>query len=76
MRIQDTGAGIAPEQLARVFDRFYRTDRARGRDRGGTGLGLAIVKATIEAHGGTVTATSSVGKGSTFTVSLHNPAPE
>jgi signal transduction histidine kinase len=74
VRVRDTGAGIAPEQLPDVFDRFYRTDEPRGRDRTNAGLGLAIVKAIVETHGGTVTATSQVGEGSTFIISLPNPA--
>jgi two-component system sensor histidine kinase BaeS len=76
VRIQDTGEGIAQEQLPYVFDRFYRTDQARSRDRGGAGLGLAIVKANVEAHDGTVTVSSQgVGQGSTFTLSLPNVPP-
>ena len=74
MRVQDTGEGIAPDQLPHVFDRFYRTDQARGRDRGGAGLGLAIVKANVEAHGGSVTVSSpGLGQGSTFTTRLPHP---
>ena len=74
VRVRDTGAGITPEHLPHVFDRFYRAHEARGRDRGSTGLGLAIVKAIVEAHRGTVTVTSQIGEGSTFTISLPNPA--
>ncbi|MCB8945423.1 MAG: HAMP domain-containing protein [Ardenticatenaceae bacterium] len=71
VRVHDTGAGIAPENLPYVFERFYRTDGARSRDEQGTGLGLAIVKALVEAHGGGVTAVSpGLGQGSTFTFSL------
>lgn len=71
IKIHDTGTGIPQEQLKYIFDRFYRTDRARSRDAGGTGLGLAIVRATIEAHGGSISATSEgEGRGSTFTISL------
>ena len=67
----DSGTGIAPEQLPHVFDRFYRTDNARSRDKGGAGLGLAIVKAITEAHDGRVTAVSKgVGQGSEFRISL------
>lgn len=71
LRVQDTGAGIAPEHLDHVFDRFYRTGRARSRDTKGTGLGLAIVRAIVEAHGGEVAAESEgFGRGSTFTIQL------
>lgn len=68
--VTDTGAGIAPEQLPRVFERFYRVDSARTREGGGTGLGLAIVKHLVEAHGGNVTAESKVGAGTTMRVQL------
>jgi signal transduction histidine kinase len=66
----DTGAGIAGEDLDRVFDRFYRTDEGRSRDAGGFGLGLSIAKDLVEAMGGTVVASSEVGVGSTFRVRL------
>ncbi len=68
--VRDTGSGIAPEHLPRVFERFYRVDAARSRAEGGTGLGLAIVKHLVEAHGGAVTADSAIGQGTTFRVSL------
>ena len=71
IRVCDTGAGIAPAHLPHVFDRFYRTDKARARDKGGTGLGLAIVNAIAQAHGGSVVVESEgLGKGSTFTMQL------
>ncbi len=70
MRVVDTGIGIAPDQQTRVFERFYRVDRARSRDKGGTGLGLAIVKHLSQAFGGTVQLESQIGKGSRFTVRL------
>ena len=71
LAVRDTGEGMEPDQLAAVFDRFYRADRSRSRDTGGTGLGLAIVKAIVEAHGGRVEAHSDGrGQGSTFTVVL------
>jgi two-component system, OmpR family, sensor histidine kinase BaeS len=68
--VADTGTGIAPDDLPHVFDRFWRADTSRTRETGGSGLGLAICSQLIEAHGGTVDATSTLGAGSTFTVRL------
>jgi two-component system phosphate regulon sensor histidine kinase PhoR len=68
--VSDTGEGIAREHAARIFERFYRVDRARSREMGGTGLGLAIVKHLAHAHGGEVTVSSAPGEGSIFTVEL------
>ncbi len=68
--VADTGSGIAPEHLPRIFERFYRADPGRSRDEGGTGLGLAIVKHLVEAHGGRVEAHSTVGKGTTILMSF------
>jgi two-component system, OmpR family, phosphate regulon sensor histidine kinase PhoR len=68
--VQDSGIGIPPSSLPRVFERFYRVDHSRSRDMGGTGLGLAIVKHVMRAHGGQVSVKSEEGSGSTFTVSL------
>jgi len=68
--VRDEGRGIAPEHLPRVFERFYRVDRARSRKLGGTGLGLAIVKHIAQAHGGEATVRSTVGVGTTFTIAL------
>ena len=70
LEVEDTGEGITTKHLPHIFDRFYRVDKARSRDRGGAGLGLAIVKEIAEEHGGKVTVTSKVGKGSTFTIWL------
>jgi signal transduction histidine kinase len=68
--VRDDGEGIPAQHLERLFERFYRVDRARSRDLGGTGLGLAIVKHLALLHGGEVTVTSELGKGSTFTIHL------
>jgi len=68
--VEDTGEGIPAQHLERLFERFYRVDRARSREMGGTGLGLAIVKHLARAHGGEVTVTSELGKGSVFTIEL------
>jgi two-component system phosphate regulon sensor histidine kinase PhoR len=68
--VSDQGAGIAPEHLERLFERFYRVDKARSRDKGGTGLGLAIVKHVAQYHRGRVEVTSELGKGSTFVIIL------
>ena len=68
--VKDTGIGIKPDDQRRVFERFYRVDKARSRELGGTGLGLAIVKHLAQSFGGKVGVTSEPGKGSTFTVEL------
>jgi two-component system phosphate regulon sensor histidine kinase PhoR len=68
--VQDTGAGSPPTDLGRVFERFYRVDRSRTRESGGTGLGLAIAKHAIESQGGSISVSSKVGVGSTFTIKL------
>jgi two-component system sensor histidine kinase SenX3 len=68
--VADSGIGIPPADLDRVFERFYRVDRARDRETGGTGLGLAIVRHVAESHGGEVAVASTLGRGSTFTVRI------
>ncbi len=70
LAVQDTGPGIEPEHLTRLFERFYRVDKARSRALGGTGLGLAIVKHVAQAHGGRVSVDSAPGMGSTFRIHL------
>lgn len=74
LEVEDTGVGIAKEHQARIFERFFRIDRARSREMGGTGLGLAIVKHLCQMFGGSVKVNSHLGQGSTFTVQL--PAAE
>jgi two-component system phosphate regulon sensor histidine kinase PhoR len=73
--VRDFGPGIPSEHLPRLFERFYRVDRARSRESGGTGLGLAIVKHIVLAHGGNVRVESRVGHGSTFYFSLPRVTP-
>ncbi|MFQ3663192.1 MAG: ATP-binding protein, partial [Chloroflexaceae bacterium] len=72
--VRDTGTGIAPEDLPRIFDRFYRADRSRTRSSGGAGLGLAIARRIVEAHGGRIWAESMPGQGATvrFTLPWYN----
>jgi two-component system, OmpR family, phosphate regulon sensor histidine kinase PhoR len=68
--VQDFGPGIASEHLGRIFERFYRVDKARSRESGGTGLGLAIVRHIVQAHGGRVRAESELGSGASFCFTL------
>ena len=70
LAVGDTGVGIPTKDLPRIFERFYRVDKARARETGGTGLGLSIVRHVAESHGGSVTVESQLGAGSTFTVLL------
>ncbi len=78
VEVADTGSGIPAEHLPRIFDRFYRADKARARQQGGTGLGLAIAKMLVDAHDGQLQITSTLGVGTQATVSLplvaHGPA--
>jgi heavy metal sensor kinase len=69
-RVEDTGMGIPQEEIGKIFDRFYRVDKARSREMGGSGLGLSIARWIAEMHRGTITVTSELHKGSSFTVSL------
>ena len=75
LQVADTGEGIPAAELPRIFERFYRVDKARARQTGGTGLGLAIVRHVAEAHGGTVRVDSELSRGSTFTVTLPVAGP-
>ena len=70
VEVADNGEGIAQENIPRVFERFYRTDKSRSRAKGGTGLGLSIVKHIMEAHGESITLRSEIGRGSTFSFTL------
>ena len=74
--VVDRGVGISPENLDRVFERFFRVDQSRSRETGGTGLGLAIVKHVAQNHPGEVTVSSELGKGTTFTLRLPRPELE
>ncbi|MGH2717203.1 MAG: sensor histidine kinase, partial [Actinomycetota bacterium] len=70
IEVEDTGPGIPGKDLGRIFERFYRVDRARSRETGGTGLGLAIVRHVVDQHGGRVRVESELGRGSRFIVTL------
>jgi len=70
VKVSDSGIGIAPEDLPHIFERFYRANRVRIRDREGSGLGLAIAQSVIQEHGGSIEVESTLGKGSTFTAKI------
>jgi two-component system phosphate regulon sensor histidine kinase PhoR len=73
--VQDTGIGIPPEALSRVFEEFYRTDEAKQMSARGTGLGLSITKRLIETYGGNIEVESELGKGTKFTFRMQRAAP-
>src|SRR6202795_3869788 len=75
LRVRDTGVGIAPEILPRIFDLFTQVERSLDRSQGGLGIGLALVQRLVEMHGGTVTASSALGQGSEFAVRLPVVSP-
>ena len=72
IKVKDNGVGIPKEDIDRIFERFYRVDKARSRDVGGTGLGLAIIKHIVKSLGGYINVKSELGKGSEFTVTIPN----
>jgi signal transduction histidine kinase len=74
--VSDTGSGIAADKLPNIFERFYRVEASRTENQGESGLGLAIAKSIVEAHGGTITAESTLGKGTTFIITLKAYAHE
>ena len=74
--VRDTGEGIPAEHLARIFERFYRVDKSRSREKGGTGLGLAIVKHILDGHNSKPEVESIAGKGSVFSFKLPRVKPD
>ena len=70
LEVHDDGPGMSPDVAARAFERFYRADPSRSRHHGGSGLGLSIVRAIVDAHGGTVTLDTALGRGTTVRVEL------
>ena len=68
--MRDTGTGIPPEEMPRLFERFHRVENARGRTHEGSGIGLALVQELVRLHGGSISAESEVGRGTTFTVAI------
>ena len=76
IRVRDTGIGIPESDLGRIFERFYRVDKARSRELGGTGLGLSIVKHLVQQLGGEIRVESEVERGSTFSFTLPSVGPQ
>lgn len=76
VKVEDSGIGISEDHLSRLFDRFYRTDKARSRDKGGTGLGLSVVKSILTAHGSSIQIKSKPGVGSVFWFSIDKPVKQ
>lgn len=74
IRVTDTGIGISAEDLPHIFDRFYRADKSRSRESGGSGIGLTIARSYVDAMGGEISAASSIGDGTTFTILFHLPS--
>ena len=76
IEVRDTGVGISEEDIDKIFDRFYRVDKARARETGGTGLGLSIALSAVNYHGGQIEVTSEPGKGTTFVITIPDTTPE
>jgi signal transduction histidine kinase len=76
LQVQDTGAGIQPDDLPHIFNRFYRADQSRQQQHGESGLGLAIARSIVEAHGGSIAVASTPGQGTTFTILLRQAKPD
>jgi two-component system sensor histidine kinase BaeS len=74
LTVQDTGSGIDPDDLPHIFERFYRGEKPRHQEEGQSGLGLAIAKAIVAAHGGNISAQSTLGQGTKFVIALPNDA--
>ena len=76
LKVSDTGIGMEPQHLSRIFERFYRIDKSHSKKIGGTGLGLSIVKHAVQYHDGEISVQSTPGEGTTFTVTFKQPMGE